>query len=56
MASKIIKLLMIVPYQLSLLQGKLEKKYSVEVKNAGVADVAIRTDCKIFASGGWDGR
>lgn len=39
-----------------MIQGKLEKKYSVEVRNAGVADVAIRTDSKIFASGGWDGR
>ena len=28
----------------------------MELKNAGVADVAIRNDCKIFASGGWDGR
>ena len=37
-------------------QGKLEKKYSVDLTNAGVADLAIRTDCKIFASGGWDGR
>lgn len=34
----------------------MEKKYSVELKNVGVADVAIRNDCKIFASGGWDGR
>ena len=28
----------------------------MELKNAGVADVAIRSDDKIFASGGWDGR
>ena len=28
----------------------------MELKNAGVADVAIRNDSKIFASGGWDGR
>ena len=39
-----------------IIQGKLEKKYSLELKNAGVADVAIRNDQKIFASGGWDGR
>ena len=28
----------------------------MELKNAGVADVAIRSDNKIMASGGWDGR
>lgn len=38
------------------MQGRLENKYSVDIKNAGVADIAIRNDCKIFASGGWDGR
>lgn len=38
------------------MQGQLEKKYSIDLKNAGVADVAIRSDCKIFATGGWDGR
>ena len=38
------------------MQGRLENKYSVDIKNAGIADIAIRNDCKIFASGGWDGR
>ena len=28
----------------------------MELKNAGVADVAVRPDGKIMASGGWDGR
>lgn len=28
----------------------------MELKNAGVADVGIRQDSKIIASGGWDGR
>lgn len=37
-------------------QCVLEKRYSVELKNAGVADVSVRQDSKIIASGGWDGR
>ena len=32
------------------------KRFGVELKNPGVADVAVRGDCKIMASGGWDGR
>ena len=47
---------LILAYHPIVVQGKLEKKYSIELKNAGVADVAIRNDSKIFASGGWDGR
>ena len=43
-------------YILHYLQGQLERKYSVELRNAGLADVAIRSDNKIMASGGWDGR
>lgn len=38
------------------LQRVLEKKYSVELKSSGVADVSVRQDGKIMASGGWDGR
>ena len=41
---------------LHYLQGQLERKYSVELRNASLADVAIRSDNKIMASGGWDGR
>ena len=37
-------------------QSVMEKRFSVELKNSGVADVAVRADSKIMASGGWDGR
>ena len=42
-------------YVLSL-QCALEKKYSVPLRNAGVADVSVRQDSRIMVSGGWDGR
>ena len=38
------------------MQPLLRKKYSVELKNAGVGDVSVRQDSKIMASAGWDGR
>ena len=28
----------------------------IELKNPGLASVKIRSDCKILATGGWDGR
>ena len=34
----------------------MEKRFGVDLKNPGVADVAVRRDGKIMASGGWDGR
>ena len=42
--------------KLHSLQSVLEKRYSVELRNAGVADVSVRQDGKIMSSGGWDGR
>lgn len=38
------------------LQDQLEKHYSIHLRNSGVADVQVRHDHKIIASGGWDGR
>ena len=35
---------------------QMQKCYSVELRNAGVADVAVRQDSRIMVSGGWDGR
>jgi len=37
-------------------QGTLENKYKVKLKNPGIADIAVRGDSKIVATGGWDGR
>ncbi|XP_003385188.1 PREDICTED: guanine nucleotide-binding protein subunit beta-like protein 1 [Amphimedon queenslandica] len=37
-------------------QCLVEKKYSTEIRNSGVASVAIRGDGRIMASGGWDYR
>ena len=34
----------------------MEKRFAMELKNPGIADVAVRQDGKIMASGGWDGR
>ena len=39
-----------------VVKSVIEKKFSVELRNSGVADMAVRGDGKIMASGGWDGR
>ena len=35
-------------------EGELELVKTVQIKNAGISEVKIRKDCKIFATGGWD--
>lgn len=35
---------------------EISKKTEISVKNAGIDCVKIRSDCKVFATGGWDGR
>ena len=35
-------------------EGGLEVLKTVQIKNAGISEVKIRGDCKIFATGGWD--
>ncbi|XP_064392367.1 guanine nucleotide-binding protein subunit beta-like protein 1 [Halichondria panicea] len=37
-------------------KDKIQKKFSVEIKNPGVASLAVRNGGKIFCTGGWDGR
>ena len=32
----------------------LEVLKTVQIKNAGISEVKVRGDCKIFATGGWD--
>lgn len=40
----------------SPVQECLQKSYSIPLRNSGVSDVKVRSDQKIIASGGWDGR
>lgn len=35
---------------------EIDKKTEISVKNPGIDSVRIRNDCKVFATGGWDGR
>ena len=39
-----------------LLQYALSVDRQIELKNPGIASVKIRKDCRILATGGWDGR
>ncbi len=52
----IILSLLIVSFALLLEQGIVEKRNSLSLKNQGVTDIAVRSDSKIFATGGMDGR
>ena len=37
-------------------QCSLLAEKQIDLKNPGIGSVKIRKDCKILATGGWDGR